>query len=114
MSVRAPVGSVNISNIECSIGRGLAAIKCINVNSEYLYYYFKFIERSFENMGTGSTFKAINKNQLEDLKIPFPQIGLQNKFTKIVERVEKIKEYQNNSKIEIDNLFNNLIQKAFK
>ncbi|MDR2544072.1 MAG: restriction endonuclease subunit S [Methanobrevibacter sp.] len=114
MSVRAPVGSVNVSNIDCSIGRGLCAINCVNINLEYLYYHFKLIEGSFENMGTGSTFKSINKAQLENLKIPYPPIELQDKFAKIVERLEKVKDYQRQSKIEIDNLFNNLMQKSFR
>jgi type I restriction enzyme S subunit len=114
MSVRAPVGSVNFSNIDCAIGRGLAAITCNHINPEYLYVYFNLIERDLDSKGTGSTFKAINKNQLENLEIPSPPIELQDKFARIVESVEQIKKYQNQSKVEIDNLFNNLMQKAFK
>ena len=43
-----------------------------------------------------------------------PPISLQNKFVEIVERVEEIKKHQENSTTEIDNLFDALIQKAFK
>ena len=37
-TVRAPVGDVNICNKKIAIGRGLAAIRSINVNYRYLYY----------------------------------------------------------------------------
>ena len=48
------------------------------------------------------------------IKIPVPPIELQNQFAEIVQQVEIIKKYQNQSKEELDNLFNNLMQKAFK
>ena len=40
MSVRAPVGDVNIANEQCCIGRGLCAIRgSIDINNKFLYYY---------------------------------------------------------------------------
>jgi type I restriction enzyme S subunit len=43
-----------------------------------------------------------------------PPIELQNKFSSIVKEVESMKEQQKHSKEQIDNLFNALMQKAFK
>ena len=43
-----------------------------------------------------------------------PPIELQNKFASIVKEVESMKEQQKQSKEQIDNLFNVLMQKAFK
>jgi len=115
ISVRAPVGAVNLSNIACCIGRGLAAINCsAKVNLNYLYAYFKYMEQDIANMGTGSTFKAITKNQLTNLMVPIPPIELQNQFAEIVKHVETLKTHQKQSKQQIDNLFNALMQKAFK
>jgi type I restriction enzyme S subunit len=115
MSVRAPVGAVNLSNIDCCIGRGLAAIRCDEkINLEYLYAYFKFIENKIESIGTGSTFKAISKKQLNNLIVPVPPLNLQNQFAEIVRQMETLKVCQNDSKVHIDNLFNVIIQKAFK
>ena len=94
MSVRAPVGAVNFSNIKCCIGRGLAAITCTNINQEYLYFYFNFISEELENNGTGSTFKAITKNQLQNVQIPVPPIESQNKIVEILEKAEKLKTYR--------------------
>jgi len=47
------------------------------------------------------------------INIPLPPISLQQKFAKIVENVEKIKEKQKQSKEHIDELFDSLMQKAF-
>lgn len=59
MSVRAPVGELNITKIECCIGRGLCSIK-INgeLNLEYLFYYLKNIMISIKKVEKGSTFKS--------------------------------------------------------
>jgi len=38
MSVRAPVGTTNIANQKCCIGRGLAAIR-YNHNTKFLFYF---------------------------------------------------------------------------
>jgi len=51
---------------------------------------------------------------MKDFDIPLPPLSLQNKFASIVKEVEAIKEQQKQSKEEIDNLFNALMQKAFK
>jgi len=115
MSVRAPVGSVNMCNVKCCIGRGLASIKPTQkIDLEYIYFLLQTIEEKIADLGSGSTFKAINSNQLKSLKIPLPPITLQKKFAKIVKQIEKLKEYQKQSSEEINNLFNALMQKAFK
>ncbi len=115
MSVRAPVGSVNICNVDCCIGRGLASIyPKKELKLEFLVSVLQVMEEKIANMGMGSTFKAINSDQLKTLKIPVPPIELQNKFASIVKEVEAMKEQQKHSKEHSDNLFNALMQKAFK
>ncbi len=56
----------------------------------------------------------LNSRQISDFKIIFPPTSLQNKFASIVKEVEAMKEQQKHSKNQIDNLFNALMQKAFK
>jgi len=58
--------------------------------------------------------RQINKIHIEEFPIISPYIDLQNKFVEIVEQVEGIRSQQERSKQEIDNLFNALMQKAFK
>ena len=73
ISVRAPVGSVNICDQLSIIGRGLSAIRPLEgINGEYLYYFFKSNEGKIANLGTGSTFKAITQEILKKIQIPIP------------------------------------------
>ena len=87
-----------------------------NVNSVYLLYALSgsSIKLYLERESRGITMKNLNKSILEKLRISIPPLSLQNKFAAIVEKVEKMKSKQMKSKIEIDNLFNSLMQRAFR
>lgn len=75
ISVRAPVGDVNINNIEACIGRGLGAIRAAsNSNYKYLYYAIQKYNNQLKKASQGSTFEAINSNDLKGLKLPIPHI----------------------------------------
>lgn len=95
MSVRAPVGSTNVANGECCIGRGLASIRPIQdkTTTMFILYAMRSIEDNIANMGVGSTFKAINKEQVYKLPIPIADIELQNRFVEIAEQSDKSKFY---------------------
>lgn len=72
ISVRAPIGAINIAAEKCCIGRGLAAIRPIgsNLDVDYLVHLFRASRHRIESMGTGSTFKAVGKKVLSELLIP--------------------------------------------
>jgi type I restriction enzyme S subunit len=73
ISVRAPVGPTNICPFEACIGRGLAAIVCLDkADNMYLMYYLRSIESIIASYGTGSTFKAIKKEVLQNIMVPVP------------------------------------------
>ncbi len=75
-----------------------------------------YCEGSVGRLKTGAegAYTFMNTGILKKLKIPLPPIELQQKFAAIVARAEEIKEHQKQSKEQIDNLFNVLMQKAFK
>ena len=70
ISVRAPIGNTNIATEKCCIGRGLASIRPLseNINKKYLYYLLNSKYNELNKFGTGSTFKAITKENLCNLK----------------------------------------------
>ena len=83
LSVRAPVGDVNIANERCCIGRGLAAIGSESCPS-YILYLVKSLKSVFEQYnGEGTVFGSINKKTLEGLRIIVPE-------SKYIERFEKV------------------------
>ena len=86
MSVRAPVGPTNIADIDCVIGRGLAAIRAKSVVSQsYLRWSLKHLEIGIQSKGTGTTFDAITGETLRGTLVAFPPIDEQNKIIEILE-----------------------------
>ena len=92
ISVRAPIGALNIANCECCIGRGLAALT-INEDicaQEYLWHALSGKVDELNSKGTGSTFKAINKKTLSETEIPLPPIDEQRKIAAILDKVSDL------------------------
>jgi len=88
ISVRAPIGALNIADVECCIGRGLASLttdadKCYQ---KYLWYALESKVDELNSKGTGSTFKAISKSVLFDTEIPLPSLGVQKEISDIFDR----------------------------
>jgi type I restriction enzyme S subunit len=73
ISVRAPVGPTNVANMECCIGRGLAAIRCSEkVNKDYILWTLKLFELQLSRLGSGSTFTSIDTPELKNFEVPLP------------------------------------------
>ena len=90
ISVRAPVGDLNINNEQSCIGRGLAAITCkSDVDMMYLYYHLKYLKPQLKHISTGSTFESINRSQLENLIIDYKPYFEQIKISNILQVVQR-------------------------
>lgn len=73
VSVRAPVGDINMAGEECCIGRGVAAVRHESGSSSFTYYAMGTLQpklMAFESEGT--VFGAINKAQMEALEVLAP------------------------------------------
>jgi type I restriction enzyme S subunit len=92
ISVRAPIGALNISNCECCIGRGLAALSVdLEVCSQkYLWHALSSKVQELNSKGTGSTFKAINKKILSETEIPLPPLDEQRKIAAVLDKVSDL------------------------
>lgn len=92
ISVRAPIGALNIANCECCIGRGLAALT-VNEDicaQEYLWHELSSKVDELNSKGTGSTFKAINKKTLSEIEIPLPPLDEQRKIAAVLDKVSDL------------------------
>ncbi len=106
ISVRAPVGDVNIAPYKICIGRGLAAIRFNpkTANHTFYFYYLQYIKKQLETLGKGSTFKAITKKDLEELLIPLPPIKEQEKVSEILTMIDKIIELYHEERERLERL----------
>jgi type I restriction enzyme M protein len=90
MSVRAPVGPVNISTEKICIGRGLAAIRPNeNVSLYYIFYILRSLNGIIKGNG-GAVFDSISREQIKELEIPLPPLEIQEQIVKEIEGYQKI------------------------
>jgi type I restriction enzyme M protein len=81
MSVRAPVGPVNIATEKICIGRGLAAIRpdMSKVLLEYVFIILKLMQDEIKG-NSGSTFASINRSDIAKIQIPLPPLEIQRQI----------------------------------
>lgn len=89
LSVRAPVGDLNIATEKCCIGRGLASIRSKNKMSSFLLYTMLNAKKQldvFNNEGT--VFGSVNKDALNNLEITIPSQETISKFEELVSPID--------------------------
>ena len=86
MTVRAPVGAISFSDIHSCIGRGVCAIRNAN---KFIYHYLIKLEDSWDKLAQGSTFTAVNSNDIKNLAVKFPCLKEQEKIGNFLSSVDK-------------------------
>ncbi len=91
MSVRAPVGPVNLTTQKICIGRGLAAIRPMegHVITTYIFYVLHSIESEITG-STGAAFASINKGDIESIQIPLPPLEIQREIVAEIEGYQRV------------------------
>lgn len=85
LSVRAPVGTLNIADTRCCIGRGLAAINSKVGANSYILNVMQDFKKLFDMMNSvGTTFGSITKDDLYSLQLVYPPTELLMKFDQSV------------------------------
>jgi type I restriction enzyme S subunit len=72
MSVRAPVGALNVSDKVYGIGRGLCSIKPVGIKLDYLWYYLIVARQGFKEVSTGSTYDSVSTDTLRSIRLVLP------------------------------------------
>lgn len=84
------------------------------ITSEYIHFNLKSRYKELRDIGGDNTRGGITQGDLRLLKIPLPPLPLQQKFANVVEHVEKMKEKIKSEEQKSEELFNSLMQKAFR
>lgn len=93
LSVRAPVGAINIANKKFCIGRGLSAIS-FNCNKLFGKYNLKFNLFQLIKKSQGSTFSSINKKDISEVILFIPCLEEQTKIADFLSAFDRKLENQ--------------------
>ena len=93
MSSRAPIGLVSIAKHEVCTNQGFKSFIPKNISdSIYLYYYIKHHIKQIEQLGTGTTFKEVSRDDL--CKFPILTIGAKDIYVQWIELQNRIADKQ--------------------
>lgn len=85
MSVRAPVGPINVSVETICIGRGLAAMRAGGKIDRDFLYYVLLAKQSEISGNEGAVFASINKAQIQAIKLPLPALPEQKRIVAVLD-----------------------------
>jgi type I restriction enzyme S subunit len=107
ISVRAPVGDLNIAIEDCAIGRGVGALRSKLKCNSHLFYTLQNLKSHFDiSDGEGTIFGSINKDDLHNVEVVYSENEIK-KFDKVTRPIDdSIKNYsiQNQKLTELKNL----------
>ncbi|MFZ1087223.1 MAG: restriction endonuclease subunit S [Terracidiphilus sp.] len=88
LSVRAPVGDINIALDDCAIGRGVASIRHKSGSTAYSWCLLKSLKASFDSYDTeGTVFGAISGKDLKSLKTVVPSVAIVDAFASLCDPI---------------------------
>ncbi|WP_323593579.1 restriction endonuclease subunit S [Aliarcobacter butzleri] len=110
MTVRAPVGAIAKSYHNACIGRGVCAITPKEDN-DFLYHFLVGYEDKWDKLSQGSTFTAVNGNDIKNIKLSYPPFEEQKQIAEILSTVDKKIENLKEKKLFFQELKKGLMQK---
>ncbi len=91
LSIRAPVGSLNIATERCAVGRGLAVLSSKKKFQSYLYYLISNAKSRWETFDSeGTVFGCITKTDITDFKIVQPPMNIVERFDSTVKTMDEL------------------------
>lgn len=103
MSVRAPVGALNITPVDMCLGRGVCSLRMKNGNQSFLFYMMKYYVSHLIKKESGTVFGSVNRNDINGLEVDIPEdVDEQKKIARYLEMID--------DKIELNNAINNNLE----
>lgn len=107
MSVRAPVGDLNITPVDMCLGRGVCSLRMKNENQDFLFYMMKYYIPHLLKKESGTVFGSVNRNDINGLEVNIPEDAqVQKKIARYLEMID--------DKIELNNAINNNLQQQIQ
>ena len=110
VSVRAPVGDVNIAQDRCCIGRGVAAVRHKTGSRSFTYYQMLSFKEKFEVFESeGTVFGSIGKTDFNSIECITPPPEVIKKFEDLIFPIDQTIENNEEESQTLTNLRNNLL-----
>ena len=103
LSVRAPVGDLNIAYERCCIGRGLGAIHSKTGHSSFVLYTMFALRSQLDVFnGEGTVFGSINRDALNAIPIDIPPVTEIDQFEAVAHPIDELirANYEENCRLE--------------
>ena len=103
MSVRAPVGELNITPVDMCLGRGVCSLRMKNGNQDFLFYMMKYYVSHLLRKEGGTVFGSVNRKDISSLEVD---------ITDNIETQKRIARYLSmlDDKIELNSKINNNLE----
>ena len=88
LSVRAPVGRVNLTREQCSIGRGNCGLRTDKNNQIFLFYLLKASEAQFESSASGTIFSSVSGGDIKGIEILLPPLSEQKAIAEVLSSLD--------------------------
>ncbi|MEA5467953.1 restriction endonuclease subunit S [Spirulina sp. 06S082] len=108
------LGITSIAGCDMVINQQLHSFQCRDFNNFFVMYALTFQKSFMYKRATQTTVPYINKTSCNSIPIICPPQKLQNKFSILVSKINKQKIIYKNALQESENLFNSLLQRAFR
>ena len=103
MSVRAPVGELNITPVDMCLGRGVCSLRMKNGNQSFLFYMMKYYVSHLLKKESGTVFGSVNRNDINGLEVDIPEdVEEQKRIARYLEMID--------DKIELNTAINNNLE----
>ncbi len=99
--VRATIGKIAKADAEYCLGRGVAALEPSHISGDFLQRYLSASVEELRELGTGTTFEQISKDDLERFPVPFPPLSEQRR---IVAKIEALFEQSRTAREALDRI----------
>jgi len=116
IGTRVGIGKASILGCDMCSNQDIVSVVNLDqlIDKSFLIEIFSYFEKFFENQKRGATIQGITSQTIKQLKIIIPPIDLQNRFAEIVKKIEKQKQLAQKSLEKSEQLFQSLLQRAFK
>lgn len=116
LSSRAPIGLVGLVGVPMATNQGFKSL-VVNralVDATFLYWWLKLNRALLESRGVGATFKEMSKSIVESIPVELPLLGIQKKFAREAESIEKLRLQAVSVSARANELLESLKSRAFK